>query len=498
MVRQGSCRPGRSELDPTIRGARGGADKGRGDLFFSVEIPPQPRLTHLYIYISVDPVACVHMYPCRCVCVSVGWSNTITNTRTSTGAGSRPRSTSRDMIFPVHTATRNVGVGVGVRSAQRPAPRAAVWARRCYSADNVHSKADNDYLLLQAIRGDAAARAPDRDDLLNSPATLPRYDLLKTVGQIRRELLAGRPGPSPARAYDGLVVQYRRARNVFRFFKEGLLNVWRVHRALRRGLFSGRRYVVDYSGAGGGRVAVQRGDFGRVVDELSGRVALLKIEYDAGRRTAAGFLGWPRPELLLSRREFVEMVRDRANFVKLPLFGALFVVLEELSLPLIFLFPQMLPGTCVLPGALERRYYARSARAFGRLVAQHSRSESECRDFVQAVAMGRVSAAHHELADARTRRDVCHVLHCRGTTAAALQQHQKILLADDYLVVAGGGVGRLSDAEVVHGCVVRGLAAGQAVGGAAVGAGGADADAVAGLRQQLGRWLDVRFVQRAT
>ena len=407
------------------------------------------------------------------------------------------------MMFRVRTVTRSVGVVVngGFAQGQWAGPGAALWARRCYSGEKVQSKKESkkesDYELLQAIRGVGAGveiNMETEGDLLNSTRTLPRYDLLKSVEQIRREVLSDRGGEGPARVYDGVVVQYRRARNMFQFFKEGLLNVWRVHRALLRGLFGGGRYVVDYSAGGGddaGRVAVQRGDFGRVVDELGGRVALLKIEYDAGRRTLPEFLGRPRAELLLSRHEFVEMVRDRANFVKLPLFGVLFVLLEEFSLPLIFLFPQMLPGTCVLPGVLERRYYARSAQAFDRLAALEN--ESECRDFVQAVAMGRVSAHHHDLADAKTLRDVCLVLHCRGTTAAALQEHQKILLVDDYLLVAGGGVARLNDAEVVHGCLARGLAAGQAASASI-----ANNSDVAGLRQQLGHWLDLRFVQRAT
>lgn len=410
------------------------------------------------------------------------------------------------IIFRMNCVSRRVTSGT---SWHRIGNR--IGALRYYSDEK---KKRNDYLLLQAIRGEdecGLQKAPteEKEDQLNSVRTLPRYDLLKDVEQIRKEVVNEREDGT-ARGYDAAIVHYRKAKNLFKFFKEGIVNVWKVNRALRQGVFGGGRYIVDYSKAdveSGGRHALERSDFSQVVDEVSERVSLLKIEYERGRRNVEEFLGRGADgrEVLLSRREFVEMVRDKENFVKLPLFGALFIVLEELSIPFIYVFPQMLPGTCVLPGVLEKRYYDRSVRAFERLKELEDGSdarekESKCRDFVQAVAMNKISAFNDELISSSSSssssdrknvsklRDVCHTLHCRGTTPEALQQHQKILLADDYLIVADGGVGRLNAAEVVHGCLRRGLCAGQAD----IFASAATTD-VSALRQQLGHWLDVRF-----
>lgn len=315
-----------------------------------------------------------------------------------------------------------------------------------------------------AIAGVERGEQVDGDDVMNSARSLPRYDLIKSGEAIRRELLESRTG-GEAKVYDGVLVLYRQTRNMFTFFKEGLVNVWRVHRDLRRHVFNGRRYLVDYSkGNVDGKLVLRRGDYVQLVDELSERVALLGIEAASGHRTFEDYVGAGEPQIGLTRREFVEMVRDRENVYKLPLFGVLFLVFEELSLPLVYLFPQMLPTTCVMPGWLERRYYARHRAGLATLA--RARGEQGAARYLQDIALNRTSA--YSIGDKRELRAVCDSLLCRGTTAAQLHLHQKTLAVDDYLIVAGGGVASLGAAELVHGCRARGLAPGLGVGPADV------------------------------
>lgn len=369
---------------------------------------------------------------------------------------------------------------------------------------NEIAKRRNDSELLSAIRGVYKEDGDENNinDKINSLRTLPAYEVLKNIKEIKREIVEGR-NDKKEKAYDGIIIKYKQGKNMFKFFKNGLMNLWKVNRDLRKTVFNGKRYLIDYSRADikqGYKFIIARKDFDKLVDELSERVSLIKVEYDNGKRDIKEFLNENEKEVLLNRREYIEIVRDYENFYKLPLFGALFILLEELSFPIVYLFPWMLPSTCVLPGMLEKRFNERRIKGIAKLkesimkeknVDDEVEAERICQEYIQDVAMNKISgysvgSTHPERVGA-----LCDVLGCRGTTAAALQQHQRHVLVDDWLVTCGGGVAVLRDAEVAHACVARGL---WLEGDAAT---AATAAAARSLRQRLENWLVVRFINAA-
>lgn len=197
---------------------------------------------------------------------------------------------------------------------------------------------------------------------LNTVRTLPRLDLIKSHDLIRGELLASRQGNS-SKIYDPIIIQYKKARNIFSFFKEGLLNLYRARRDLNKEVFNGKRYIYDYGmGDSDGKMIVKWSDYDKVLDTIARRISLVEIEIKSGKKVDKVDYG-----LDITREQFIEMVHLKKEWFKVPMFGLLFFILEELSLPIVYLFPQMLPKTCVLPGMIERRFNSKRETAFDEL-----------------------------------------------------------------------------------------------------------------------------------
>lgn len=199
----------------------------------------------------------------------------------------------------------------------------------------------------------------------------PRVDLLKTEEEITKRLVD--------KGYNKMIwprVKYIQMKGILKFFREGLMNLWRVHRELGGKFYSGDKFYWENFN----KVPVRRADFKKVVDILAGRVSL--IEASNSSRGGSG----SKEQILISGREFDEMGSDFKEFKKLPLFGILFLVLEELSFAVVYVFPWLLPKTCVLPGIIEKRYYRQRAKAvaeLGRL--KNLRTEREVLQYVAAV-----------------------------------------------------------------------------------------------------------------
>lgn len=197
---------------------------------------------------------------------------------------------------------------------------------------------------------------------LNTVRTLPRLDLIKSHDLLLKELLASRQDHS-SKVYDPIILQYRKGKNIFSFFKEGLLNLYRARRDLNREIFNGKMYIQDYGmGDSQGKLIVRWSDYDKVLDSIARRISLVEMERKAGKKVDKVDYG-----LAINREQFIEMVQIKKEWFKVPMFGLLFLILEELSLPIVYLFPQMLPKTCVLPGMIERRYNSNREKAFEKL-----------------------------------------------------------------------------------------------------------------------------------
>lgn len=350
--------------------------------------------------------------------------------------------------------------------------------RRFYGTKIMNAVNNSSYKMDKELLSQMAMGNGRFPEQVNSLRTLPRIDLIKSRDEIKKELLQTREPKS----YDGILITYKQTKNMLLFFKEGLFNIWRVNMELRKTVFNGKRYLIDYNRSGdvNGRLILRYGssNYRLLIDKLAERVSLTLLEVKNGKRPIDSIVtGNEQDEVLLTRKEFIEIVRDDHNFTKLPLFGLIFFIFAECSLPIFYIFPQLLPSTCILPGKLEGRYYDKHHGGLSTLTEIHA-EEDRMREYLQAVAMN-VMKAHS--VPTKDLPFVCHSLLCKGTTLESLQLHQKEILVDDYLILASaGGPSSLSDAELVHGCRVRGLAT-------------IDAENNAVLRKRVADWLEERM-----
>lgn len=291
-------------------------------------------------------------------------------------------------------------------------------------------------------------------ELVNSLRSLPRIDLIKDKEEIKREILSKREDKTE-KGYDNIIIYYKKAKNLVLFFKEGFLNIWKVNKDLRENIFNGQRYIIDYSKGNekDGKLIIKRGDYEQLIEELAERVSLLNIEFknNLGNNN---FNYNNRNEIFINRKEFIEIVRDKQNFIKLPISGLLFLVLEEMSLLIFYFFPQLLPGTCVLPGKLENKYYDKHHSGLTTLKNRRGGEEDKMRTYLQEIAMNKISAYSIKREDLSF---ICHSLICRNCSIKALHLHQMEIIIDDYLLLSSGGISSLSLNELVYGCRIRGL-----------------------------------------
>ncbi|GMM30513.1 hypothetical protein DAMA08_032580 [Martiniozyma asiatica (nom. inval.)] len=270
-------------------------------------------------------------------------------------------------------------------------------------------------------------------DTMNSLRTLPQVNLIKSAEEIQKDLIKSRT-PQQNKFFDPALIKFKQSKNIFSFFKEGLLNIWRTNRDLKKSLFNNKRYIYDFSmGDENGKLIIKRGDFDKIIDVLSQRVKLIQVEFENGKRLSNSV----ENEILINRKEFVEMIRLRKDFIKLPLFGLLFLILEEASLPLIYLFPRLIPSTCVLPGILSKRYYKKRNEARKRLDEINNGKGSE---FVQKIVSGETSVWK---IDESLVPLVCDALEINHTFSRVklmrekLEQHRKMALVERALRAKG-------------------------------------------------------------
>lgn len=354
-------------------------------------------------------------------------------------------------------------------------------------------KKEKDIKLIELIKGRYKDKDNESEDFMNSLISLPRYELIKNEEEINKEILLKWDKPINKK-YDKIIIKYKKFHNIFQFFKQGLINIWKVNRNLKKGegIFNGKRYLIDYSNYNednkDGKYLINRKDFNKIIDELSERIQLIKIEYENNKRNE--LINFKDKEIFINRKEFIEIIRDQKNFIKLPLFGIIFLIFEELSLPIIYLFPKILPNTCILPGFIERKYYKKREEGFNKilLIKNNEKNEEECREFIRDIAMNKINGNTIINSNQTIAKYICDIFDINN-----IQQHQKILLIDDYLILSNGGVSKLNDYEVVHCCMERGILVTGDVSCCDIPS-AARAARVERLRQQLENWLMVRFL----
>lgn len=169
-----------------------------------------------------------------------------------------------------------------------------------------------------------------------------------------------------------------------------------------------------------------------------------------------------------SRAALLLRERTRHDIVRLPLFGLIILLTGEFSPLVVFLFPKLTPYTCRIPGhvnKLRRKAEERRARSAEGLAKVKDGMVPE------RVADGHIARVLG-LGGSVWDRVGLRVPFARRRVRGALER----IVRDDFMIKAGGGVGKVDDDEVVLAAEVRGLDVRERE--------------VSELRDWLGRWID--------
>ncbi|KAG7901976.1 hypothetical protein KL935_001936 [Ogataea polymorpha] len=279
-------------------------------------------------------------------------------------------------------------------------------------------------------------------------SSVPPLHLIRTKKRITDQVLLEKP-------YGGVrlkaVVLFRLAKNYLRFFKEGMGSVWTNYKDLRSEIYSRNLFLVVNGLAANDlatgdakdqKLYVKNSTVPQVVDELATAVSCLEN---------SGSLDLSREQIKISRAQFQTMLRTRGDILKLPLFALLFALLEEFSLPLYYIFPSLMPFTCVFP-AFMKSYYGKSIKAQRKL-----KELRKGRGFDEIAVQNPFTMTEEEL------RSVCDLIKVGtpfssvGRLRIQLLQKYKELIVDTHLLLRDGGVDKLDRLELFFTCLDRGL-----------------------------------------
>ncbi|KAH3668170.1 hypothetical protein OGAPHI_001924 [Ogataea philodendri] len=280
-------------------------------------------------------------------------------------------------------------------------------------------------------------------------SSVPQIQLLKTKKTITDLVLKEKPSSSSIGVKS--VVLFRLAKNYIQFFKAGMGNIWTNYRDLNKRVYGQNWYLVVNGLAANDlatgdtkdqKLYLKSSKLPEAVEELATVVTCLKN---------SGSLDLSREQIKLSRADFQTMLRTRKDFPKLPLFAFLFALLEEFCLPLYFIFPRLMPSTCVFP-AFMKTYYGKSMKAQEKL--QELR---QGRTYEEIALQNPYTMPQEEL------KLLCQLLGL-GTPFSSVDTHRDLLsrkyrelVVDTHLLIRDGGVDKLDRLELFSTCVDRGL-----------------------------------------
>ncbi|GME71148.1 unnamed protein product [Ambrosiozyma monospora] len=318
------------------------------------------------------------------------------------------------------------------------------------------------------------------EDKLNATETLPQWQILVSKKTILKDLVDEyeKKGKTVFKKRNGklkffkwAILQYRWLKNYLLFFKLGITNVWHTHRYVCKNIYHGQLYIVDTSLNASDRifkskkVAVRKSNLDAVLDEAANGVRLAENECVVKN---VGF--WDGLQgninkddvhdglIALTRSDFQRIIREKRDWIRLPLFALLFALIEEVTVLFYFVIPTFMPTTCVFPN-FSRWLFSKAefAQLNLQVLGRGDNSKISWED-----------ACHKNpyTMDSTELRQVCDMLLIeKGIPLFAtddslrekLLKRYKEILIDDYLILRDGGVNQLNKLELFDACTKRGL-----------------------------------------
>ncbi|ANZ74751.1 BA75_00535T0 [Komagataella pastoris] len=292
------------------------------------------------------------------------------------------------------------------------------------------------------------------EDRLNNTSSLPELRMIKTKNQAFETYLIENPKVDPKSTVTKMKQYLKFAVMFMKFFKLGVMNVWKNYR-LNRKEFYGSYYMVDPKNE---NAKLKVKNLNSVIDELHTVINCERNVRNANeqRRLHKGGVQDSFPQIELSRSTLQRVLRTRADFIKLPLFAVLFLLLEELTIGLCYIFPEMVPSTCELPQLNHRFFYQQSKSQKELLELRQNALKSE---LLKKTPYNISSKELFVLSSVlKTKSSLIPAMfYSESYLRQALLRRLKSLNVDNYLIVRDGGVWKMTNLEILRSCIDRGL-----------------------------------------
>ncbi|KAG5370331.1 hypothetical protein CJU90_1696 [Yarrowia sp. C11] len=312
--------------------------------------------------------------------------------------------------------------------------------------------------------------AADYDaDLVNAPTTLTiteaEIERQRLEKEAKKALKKGKPAAKPAAKKDSIPPQTKfkqllaLAKVALAVYKSGIKNVWTNRKQskllLKKYAAANKTDITDavlehyfYN-----QVATHKRIFSTVTGEMTlhKRDKEIARERDNSRRKIDVNI-LPKDGEALTRAEYQLILRTARDFPKLPLFVVVFCICFEFTPLVVLAFPQVLPGTCVIPSQARKLLEIRSKAT---------------RDLLKVKGESQPTHSAYHM-----KQDQLHAI-CKALKLTAamvpigwyphswlqtrLENHMKQVRADDILIAKSGGAWNMSLAELQQACLDRGI-----------------------------------------
>ena len=219
----------------------------------------------------------------------------------------------------------------------------------------------------------------EKDDVaVNALSTLPIQ--MKSKAELYEQVRVENPQKSGWGLKLSQTTAYGKA--VFRFYKEGVRNVWNNKREMNQ-LMKTEFKIQNQVDNKGQSVNLKVPSFSKLVFELTQALYMNKIENEQIRLATKGDVVkndkvdvvYDEQLFNISRSQFQLINRTLKDFIKLPAFAVIFMIFVEMTPILCYAFPEITPLTCVLPSILPRLWDSKSAAKVRQLRSDESKVE---------------------------------------------------------------------------------------------------------------------------
>lgn len=259
------------------------------------------------------------------------------------------------------------------------------------------------------------------------------------------------------------IVYYRLFFKIYlNFFKFGIKNVWNNFFIVKREV-KDKYYLLD-NGLGFNdlatgafkdkKIKIKDSNLDLLIDILSNSIRC--IENETSVKDGLEYINSKSDLISISRSKFQALLRSKNDFKKIPIFGGLFLIFEEITILFCYIFPSITPTTCIVPQLMKRSYH-RQISSESQLIEQRKDGESELTDISKLNPYSITDSKELKLISKYLNIHSISIIDNDNNLRKSMINKYKEILVDNYLILRDGGVSKLNKLELIFCCINRGL-----------------------------------------